>query len=863
MATVQPGTHLGPYEILAPLGAGGMGEVYRARDTKLDRDVALKVLPAAVAEDAAALARFEREAKAVAALSHPNILAIFDFGTAEGVSFAVTELLDGETLRTRLAGGALPVRKAVEVGAQIAQGLAAAHDKGIVHRDLKPPNVFVCRDGRAKILDFGLARVMTVVPANDGGKTLSTPPELMTEPGLLLGTVGYMSPEQVRGEPADHRSDIFALGCVLYEMLSGQRPFHGPTPAETMTAILREDPPALPSESRQIPPALDRIVRRCLEKRPEERFQSARDLAFDLEALSGTSSGRFEALASTGHRRLRSPLRTSLVLLGVAVAATLAFVVGRRSARPPAAKAVSFSQLTFRQEPIFNARFAPDGKTILYSSAPAGNTPGISSLRLGLPGTSPLGLQDVHLLSVSSEGELAVLTHARYLAHSFFEGTLARMPIEGGAPREILDRVREADWSPDGRGLAVIRDVNGSDRLEYPIGNVLVESGGYLSNPRFSPRGDRIAYFEHPIRWDDRGLVAVVDLSGKRTLLSEGYWGEEGLAWSPDGREVLFSAGTAYNNFKVYAVDLRGRRRDVLESAGGVTIQDVGRDGHWLVTRDDFLRHMPVLAPGNTTERDLSWLDLSDPVALTPDGTMLLFSEESGSVGLNYAVCLRRTDGSPVVRLGEGTAEDLSADGKWALAVVPTSPQQLIVYPTGAGEPRRLDRGGIVGYESAQFFPDATRVLACGHEEGHAVRCYVQGVSGGAPRAVTPEGTSSGFVSPDGSTIIVRQSAGGLQLFSSNGGDPRSVPGANPEDIVVGWTDEPGSIFVGSESAVPLRVERLDLETGRRVPVRTLGPADLAGVLGIAPVIMTRNGRWYAYATHTTVSHLFVVDGAR
>jgi serine/threonine protein kinase len=859
---IESGTRLGPYEIVAPLGAGGMGEVFRARDTKLDREVALKVLPAAVAGDVGALARFEREAKAVAALSHPNILAIFDFGTADGVAFAVTELLDGETLRARLATGALPVRKAAEIGAQIARGLAAAHAKGIIHRDLKPENVFVCRDGRVKILDFGLARVGPVVTGGDG-KTLTTPPELVTGPGVVLGTVGYMSPEQVRGEPADHRSDIFALGCVLYEMVSGARPFHRDTPPETMAAILREDPPDLPVTSRQIPPALGRVVRRCLEKVPEERFQSARDLAFDLENLSGSSSGHVAPVAAARSLPRRSWLRTALVVAVVGAAAALALVAGRRFARPPVSKGLSFSQLTFRQEPIFNARLAPDGKTILYSSAPAGNTPEIFSLRLGLPGTSSLGLEDVHLLSVSSEGELAVLTHARYLAHSFFEGTLARMPIEGGAPREILDGVREADWSPDGRGLAVIRDVNGSDRLEYPIGKVLAETGGYLSNLRFSPRGDRIAYFEHPIKWDDRGLVAVVDLAGHKRVLSEGYWGEEGIAWSPAADEVLFSAGTAYNNFKVYAVNLQGRRRDVLESAGGVTIQDVGSDGHWLVTRDDYLRRMPVLAPGQKAERDLSWLDLSHPIALARDGRTLLFSEESGSVGLNYAVCLRRTDGSPVVRLGEGEAEDLSADGKWALAVIPTSPQQLVLYPTGAGEPRRLDRGGIVSYESARFFPDGTRVLACGHEEGHAVRCYAQGVTGGAPRALTPEGTTNGWVSPDGRTIVVDRSAGGLELFPVDGGQPRPVPGATPRDTSGGWDASGQSIFVADPGGVPLRVERIQIATGQRTVGRTFGPSDLAGVLQIGPVTMSEDGLAYAYGTNVTISHLFVVDGAR
>ncbi len=855
------GARLGSYEIVAPLGAGGMGEVYRARDGKLDREVALKVLPPALATDAAALGRFQREARSVAALSHPNILAIFDFGTIDGVSFAVTELLDGETLRQRLKGGALPVRKAAEIGAQIARGLATAHAKGIVHRDLKPDNVFVCRDGQVKILDFGLARTTPVFPGGDG-KTLTTPPGLVTNPGQVLGTVGYMSPEQVRGDPADHRSDIFALGCVLYEMLSGARPFKRDTAAESMAAILREDPPELPVAARQIPPALDRIVGRCLEKLPDERFQSARDLEFDLEAMSGTASAS-SVTPARGEARPRPWARRAGGAAALAAALAVTFLSGSRLARPAPTHAATFAQLTFRQEPIFNARFAPDGKSVLFSAAPSGNVPEIYSQRLGLPGVSPLGVHDAQLLAVSSRGELAVLTHARYLAHDFFEGTLARMPIDGGAPREIVEGVREADWSPDGSDLAVIRREAGTDRLEYPVGKVLAQTGGYFSNLRVSPGGDRIAYFEHPIEWDDRGLVAVVDLKGKRTVLSDGYWGEEGLAWSRSGQEVMFSAGTAYNNFKVYAVDLAGRRRDALESAGGLTIQDVGADGRWLVTRDDFLRRMPVMAPGATAERDLSWLDLSQPTALTPDGKTLLFCEESGAVGVNYAVCLRGTDGSPVVRLGEGTAQDISADGRWALAVVPTTPQQLVVYPTGAGEPRRLDRGAIVSYESAQFFPDAKRVLACGHEEGHAVRCYVQAVTGGAPRPVTPEGTSYGIVAPDGRAILARRSSGGLTLFPAEGGEARDVPGAQAGDYPGQWAPDGRTVFVGDPTVVPMRVDRLEVATGRRTLVRTLGPADLAGVLQIGSVVTSGDGRYYAYGTDVTISHLFLVDGAR
>ena len=668
-----------------------------------------------------------------------------------------------------------------------------------------------------------------------------------------------MSPEQVRGRPADARSDIFSFGAIFYEMLSGQRAFRGDSAADTMSAILKEDPPDLSVTNERISPALERIVRHCLEKNPERRFHSAHDLAFDLESLSGDSSAIRPAAAAAPQTSRRWLPAALAILAALAVAG--AFVLGHRG-RPVSAPTAVFKQLTYRQEPIFNARFAPDGKTIVYSAAPSGNSPQIFSIRPDYPGASARGLQGVQLLSVSSRGELAVLTGARYLRHSLFEGTLARMPLEGGAPREILEHVREADWAPDGSDLAVIRDVGGKDRLEFPVGKILAESGGYMSNPRFSRKGDRIAFFEHPIKYDDRGLVAVVDLQGKKTVLSEGYWGEEGLAWSAAGDEVMFSAGTAYNNFDVYAVSLTGVRRTLLQSAGGLTIQDVSPDGRWIASRDDLYREVPTLAPGQDGERDLSWLDLSYAVGLSPDGRTLLFTEESGGVGPNYSACIRGTDGSPVVRLGDGTATDISRDGKWALAVVPTVPQQLVLYPTGAGSARRLDGGGLVSYETAQLFPDGRRAFVCGHESGHAIRCYVLDVAGGKPRAITPEGTTDGFVSPDGREVLVRESGKGLRIFSVDGGQSRPVPGTTAEDSVVRWSADGRSLLVAPVWSVPARIERLDLSTGKREPFQTLGPADLTGVLQIGPMAISDDGRTHAYTCRRMSSHLFMVTMA-
>jgi eukaryotic-like serine/threonine-protein kinase len=863
--TLASGTRLGPYEIVGAIGSGGMGEVYRARDPKLDRLVAIKVLPPQLAESATALARFEREAKAVAALSHPNILLIFDFGREGTTVFAVMELLDGETMRQKLAAP-IPIRKAVEYGVQIARGLAAAHAKGIVHRDLKPENVFVTADGRIKILDFGLARQTLGFAGSDA----TVPPtiERHTDPGTVLGTVGYMSPEQARGEPGDQRSDLFSLGVVLYELVSGRRAFQRDTAAETLTAILRDDPPELAAASASdVPPALARVIQHCLEKNPAERFQSASDVAFALENLSATSTSAAQA-AISGSQRRWSWLPWSVAALFALT--TVALLAGRALA--PASRSVSFAPLTYRQQSVFRALFAPDGKTVIFSAAPSGVDPEIFALNPEFPEPRSLGAKDVQLLSISSKNELAVLTGAKFLNHRLFDGTLARMPLAGGAPREIAEHVREADWSPDGERLAVIRDVKGRDRLEFPMGKVLYETSGYLSDLRVSPSGDRVAFFEHPIKFDDRGGVAVVDLAGRKATLSEGYWGLEGLVWSRDGNEILFSAGLSYAQFRVYAVSLTGRLRQALESAGGLTIHDVAPDGRWLATRDDIGWNMMVKAPGAHEEADLSWLDFSQPIAFSADGRTLLFTEQGGLVGNNYAVCLRQTDGSPVVRLGEGLAVDLSPDGKRVLAIVPSSRPALMEYPTGVGEARRLETGSIEAFRTARWFPDGRRILLCGAEAGHASRCYVLD-AGAPPRAVTPENFGDGFPAPDGRHFLARPGLTGVggrilsaadapSLYSIDGGEPQPVPGLTADDAIVRFAPDGRSVIV-AHGSLPARVDRVFLDTGRRDLIRVITASQAVGVTAIANIVVANDPSVYAYTPNQQPSRLFIVQGAR
>ena len=503
---MQPGVRLGAYEILAPLGAGGMGEVYKAHDSRLQRDVAIKLLPSHLATDADALARFEREALSVARLSHPNVLAVYEFGRQEQIAYLATELIDGDTLRARLESGPLRPRRAVAYALQIARGLAAAHARGIVHRDLKPDNVMITRDDHVKLVDFGLARPTDAV---ESGATRSV--GIATNAGVVLGTFGYMAPEQVRAQPLDHRADLFAFGCVLYEMLSGRRAFKGDTPADTMSAILTNEPPDLEIESLGISSGLDRIVRRCLEKSPDLRFQSANDLAFALDTLSTTSTkSATPAPPPRGRRRVLA------LALGAILLVTTGYLAGRITTPAAVSDLPQFARLTFRRGEVWAARFAPDGQSIVYSASWDGEPYRVYPVRLDQPRAEAQPVVDGTLLSVSRTGEMAI-AHKPLKEDLFIQrGTLAQVALAGGQPRLVLDDVTYADYTPDGR-LAIVRSTAGRSRLEFPSGTAVYETAGWISDVRFSPDGKQLAFLDHPLRHDDRGWAAVVDPLTKTT----------------------------------------------------------------------------------------------------------------------------------------------------------------------------------------------------------------------------------------------------------------------------------------------------------------------------------------------------------
>jgi eukaryotic-like serine/threonine-protein kinase len=859
------GTKLGPYEIQSQLGAGGMGEVYRARDTRLDRIVAIKVLPASFAADVERLRRFEQEARSVAALNHPNILAVYDIGTSDSAPYMVCELLEGETLRERLLGGVLSSKKAIEFATQIAQGLAAAHDKGVIHRDLKPENIFLTKDGRVKILDFGLAKIApSRSEASAGGQTLTSAHVSLTEAGQVLGTAGYMAPEQVRGTTVDHRSDIFAFGAIFFEMLSGQRAFRRDTAAETMTAILKEDPPELTEINRNISPALERIVRHCLEKNPDQRFQSARDLAFNLEALSQHSSSSVGMIAKpTAVQRVRR-FQWLIVPLLVALAAGLGYLISHN--RKPSSE-VTYHQLTFRKGTVLSARFAPDNRTIIYSAAWSGKEPELFSTRQDSIESRPVGLSQVDLLGISSKGEIAISLKPTPLTGFFGTlGTLGRTPLTGGtAPREVLENVEWSDWSPDGENLLVVRTIGNENRIEYPVGKVVykVPVPGWISHPRVSRDGKRIAFCEHASRGDDRGSITIIDSDGGGNAKKFGDFASlYGLAWSPNGNEVWFTADPAVTTIarRLMAVTLSGTFRLLAAAPGDLTLHDVSSDGTAIITIDDRERKIFFSDSKDVQERELTWLDRAVPVALSPDGKEVLFHEGGKGGGSLGTIFLRKTDGTAAVRLGEGYAQSLSPDQKWVLANTPSNPPRHLLIPTGAGEVTELKPPGIENVLPAGFAADSHRIVVVGNEPGRPVRAFLFDPASSKLQPLTPEGIRAGLTL-DGKFLFVRNGSA-AQLIPVDGGSPiREIKGLQDKDRPIQITADGDEIFIANYNGLSASIYRVHLDGGQRRLVKTLEMRDPTGGFGVIRVLTTPDGQHFAYGTLRQLSELYLLQG--
>jgi Tol biopolymer transport system component/predicted Ser/Thr protein kinase len=873
------GKTISHYQITAKLGGGGMGVVYKAEDVRLHRTVALKFLADDSAKDPAALERFRREAQAASGLNHPNICTIYDIGEEGGAAYIVMEYIDGQTLTNRIEGKPMRLNEVLELAVQIADALDAAHSQGIVHRDIKPANIFITHNGQAKVLDFGLAKY--TAEAHSGraatGVTSSMPTaadaHLLTSPGSTIGTISYMSPEQAMGEDIDRRTDLFSLGIVLYEMVTGRQAFSGNTSAAVFDGILNRAPTPALQINPQLPPRMAEIIEKAMEKDVKLRYQTASDLRVDLQRLRRESDthgstkianqpAAMEAAAapaSAGSRRWPMIAAASAV---VAIALIVgAYIEGKREGQASSISPPTYHQLTFRGGTIRMARFAPDGKNIVYSAAWEGNPIDILVTRPDSPESRPFGLSKAEVLSISSEGEMAVLLNSHNVDPYINVGTLGRVPLGGGAPREVLANVQWADWSPDGTNFAVVREVGGLSRVEYPIGKVLYQTGGWLSHVRVSPRGDMVAFIEHPVRRDDAGTIAVVDTFGKKKTLSTGWETAWGLGWSPSGNEIWFSSTRLGYGRYLSAVNLSGKERLLAREPGTLTLQDVAKDGRVLITRDVPRVGMVGMSAGSSKERDLSWLDWSAPKDLSLDGKKLLFTESGEAGGENYSTYIRDTDGSPAVRLGDGLSFALSPDEKWVLTGLPKPPVQFNLAPTGAGETKELTHDQI-NRLWARWFPDGKRILFSADEVGKGVRLYVQDVSGSPPKAITNEGVNGSLlaISPDGKQVAMVGSDQKPVILTVESGETRPIPGLVPGEAPVAWSSDGHSLFVYKLGEVPTTIYKLDLATGHKQFWKQLVPPDVSGVTDISSVLITPDGNNYVYEYGRTLSDLYLVN---
>ena len=868
--TLSPKARLGPYEILSPLGAGGMGEVYRARDTKLGRDVALKVLPEAFARDAEPMARFEREAQVLASLNHPNIASIYGLEESGSVHALVMELVEGPTLAERIAAGPIPIDEALTTAREIADGLEYAHERGIVHRDLKPANVKVTAEGRVKVLDFGLAKALA---PEESTSDISTSPTLSigaTRAGVILGTAAYMSPEQAKGKKVDRRADIWAFGCVLYEMVSGKQCFQGETVSETLATVLMKDPDwsQLPEST---PPRLRDLLRRCLNKDPKQRLRDIGEARIAIEEIqSGSPAGEIPATPhGEGLGAAKWPRRNWLAALAVAMALIALVAAGGwwLGHKGTASEPPEFHQLTFDSGLIYSARFAPEGQAIYYSAGWNGLPVQLYATQPNSPESRPLGLVNSALYAVAPS-QMAISIGCKDIFIGDCSGTLAVMPVSGGAPREVAENVISADWGEDGNELAAIRQVGEKFQVEFPIGKVIYQSVSWLDFLRVSPDGEAVAFVAYCGSGGDAGNVVLLNRGGGEILRSATFLSIEGLAWTPRSNEVWFgatpSAGWANS---IHGLSLSGKDRVVLRLPSMLRLHDVSRDGRVLLSQEVWRDGTKFRSATNPKERDLPWLDSADVTDISPDGKEIAFFGW-GEASAESVAYMRRTDGSPPVKLGEGEESAFSPDGKWLLVNVPTTPLRIVLLPTGAGEPRELNSFGIHEFATPGWMPEGKGVYFAGND-GHDWRLYTQDLSGGAPRAFTPpisvftKGYESYLVSPDGNWAFARDVNGKAWLYPLAGGNPQQVLGLTPKDIWINWSADGRFGYVCQDDITHAPVSRIDIATGKRQLLTDLGPSDPAGLTSIIPVRITPDAKFFAYSYDRALSNLFLVSGVK
>ena len=846
------GKRVGPYLITSLIGKGGMGMVFKARDTQLNRTVALKALPPGQFDDPERKRRFLQEAQAASSLNHPNIITVHGITQEHGADFLIMEYVPGKTLDQLIPRKGLPLKQALKYAIEIADALAAAHAAGIVHRDVKPSNIMVSEQGRLKVLDFGLAK-QHAPPREDDSIFTEAP---VTKAGLVFGTAAYMSPEQAQGKPADARSDIFAFGALLYEMVTGRRAFQGENVITILAAVINQEPPQAHTIVPNAPRELEWIVTRCLKKDPERRIQHMLEVKLALqELLEETESA--PGAPAPGQTMIRPRRRVWLAPALVALALGLApgAWLGNRIFRK---EPITFQRLTFRNGDLYMARFAPGG-SVVYAAKWDETSPTIFSVQPGNREARDLGLPSGNILAVSRTGDLALLLGAS----GRFAGTLAQVPLGGGAPREILENVTAADWDPEGKSLAVVRTVDGRHRMEYPIGSVLYETQS-LRAPAFirvSPGGDLVAFFDFGEAGDYS--LNVIGAKRPRQVLSRGWRAVGGVAWSPSGKEVWFSGGRTGVDPAVYAADLSGRERMVTQVTGWGLLFDVSSDGRALLSTVDSRIGIRCVASGAKEERELGWLDASALYDFANDGKVLLFAELSYGEGRNTAIYLRKTDGSPAVRLGYGNRPSLSPDGKWVACTRRDGEKlQILLLPTGPGEPTLLPPDGIRP-ELVEWFPDGKRILVTGDEPGQQPRTYVRDLSGGKSTAITSAGVRASKVSPDSQSVVMMK-AGKLYVHSLASGSETPIGSVGRSDTVMRWSSDGRHLFLqrNEPDNRTAKILRMDVHTGRSEIWRDLKPPEpTAVVTGLARI--SGDGKSYAFSYQRDLATLYLVRGLK
>ncbi|HBB87995.1 MAG TPA: hypothetical protein DC047_10305 [Blastocatellia bacterium] len=779
--TISPNTNIAQYTIVSKIGEGGMGEVYRARDTKLGRDVAIKVLPASFSENSDRLNRFEQEAQAAGALNHPNILVIFHVGTHQGAPYIVSELLEGETLRERIAGSALPQRKAIDYALQIARGLAAAHEKGIVHRDIKPDNLFITDDGRVKILDFGLAKLTS---ATDGTQSQTEVPtrKVNTDPGTVMGTMGYMSPEQLKGQPADHRSDIFSFGAILYEMLSGKRAFRGDSMAETMSAILREDPPDLSVTNQTVSPALERVVRHCLEKNPAERFHSARDLAFAIESLSGsaTLSGQTatmptiatESSTPVGLSRCLHNARVAWIVAGILVVsllATLGLLYFNRSETSTPAVRLSLTpppELAFNDAQSDVAVISPDGQKIVFSATSADGKNMLyvraldSSETKLLPGSEnvmePFWSPDSRSVAFGSNGKLkrsdlagggnaqVLCDAARLVGGTWnkdgiivfapdYRTALMQVSAQGGEPKPVAMRFadqmaeshRYPDFLPDGRHFLFRRDPKGvwAGSLDSPeTRQVLVEVTPFVyAQPGW------LVFVRNDALVAQAFDAARIAFSGEPIPIITGQKNAGTLRFSVSENGVLIWQGQWERDYQLVWFDRDGKETGTVDAPMKVSIGEdlsISPDGKRLAVKRNQNLWVVELEKGTALRITSTFSQM--PV-WSPDGSRIAYSE--GTTGLTVRAANGSGDAEGLLA-GANFPSAWSPDGRFIIFVRRGVKTRMDIYalPLFGDRKEYLILNSPFNEQTPAFSPDG-RWLAYTSDETGNYEIYVQSFS--------------------------------------------------------------------------------------------------------------------------------------